>query len=225
MKESNLIYINDQFKNHLLKTKLNTLIDFDKTDNKFYFLPKQGKKSEIKIRQIKLANGDFNKQFLAILSNYIRSSLKASKSISNEPIIYDKSDIKKLKSTLSSLVYKYSYFDFKNMNIFDLFTDIFIRFLTGHYLKNGNKRFAFIFLIQLLFAFGYYFKYSKGSKQNYKRYTDQITNFTIKLENNRDMDSSNNKVRSRIKKWILKQIIVGIPWYNKLYKQFLKAAK
>lgn len=50
-------------------------------------------------------------------------------------------------------------------DIFDLFSNIFIQIISSHKLKNGNKRFCFFFLINLLKDFGFYFKWSSNLKE------------------------------------------------------------
>ena len=216
-----LIYINKVFRDKLLQTKLNKTIKLNADPKQFLFF-KQGK--GIKTFEIQLNNDHFNQEMINILTQYIKSSLKEITSISQEPISYLQENLDIIRSAISSLVNKYHYFDFKMVDIFDFITDLFIRFLTGHYLQNGNKRFALVFVIQILFTFGYYFKYSKGSKRDYARYSQKITSFTTKLENKSSaVCYLTNPLRLEIKDWILAQIIIVIPWYNREDKELLKS--
>ncbi|WP_027121280.1 type II toxin-antitoxin system death-on-curing family toxin [Mycoplasma leonicaptivi] len=57
-------------------------------------------------------------------------------------------------------------------DIFDLFSNIFIQMLISHKLRNGNKRFSFLFLINLLKSFGFYFKLDFDLKN--KNYYEKI---------------------------------------------------
>ncbi|MGZ9432044.1 type II toxin-antitoxin system death-on-curing family toxin [Mycoplasma sp. CB776] len=72
-------------------------------------------------------------------------------------------------------------------DIFDFFSISFISVLEKHKLRNGNKRFSFAFLINLLIVFGYYFKWSNEDTEIAEFYKKQqekdIFCFVTRLSN------------------------------------------
>ncbi|WP_027121278.1 type II toxin-antitoxin system death-on-curing family toxin [Mycoplasma leonicaptivi] len=76
-----------------------------------------------------------------------------------------------------------------NTDIFDFFTEIFVTLLQSHKLKNGNKRFSYIFLSILLNKCGYFLNpknlenNNSDSNQNNKSCESDLYCFVLKLQN------------------------------------------
>ena len=153
----------DKFANSLLFTK----------DNKFYFHSKIfNSNEEIEISAVVI---DFSKDLVQKLEEILRFSRMKALEISNEPIeeFLDNSIYSEINTTVNKFSYE------KCKSIFYFVAELFYKYLMGHHLKNGNKRLSLMFLINTLWFFGYYFKWTKGELEtNYEKYKSKL-NFKI----------------------------------------------
>jgi death-on-curing family protein len=98
-------------------------------------------------------------------------------------------------------------------NIISLVAKLFFNLIIGHFLKNGNKRFATSLMFYILYYFGYHFKWSTGEKKNYKEVEEKVIGFVQEWEN-RDrkisQSLSETMIKEKISEWIKKNIVIAI---------------
>ncbi|UWD34221.1 type II toxin-antitoxin system death-on-curing family toxin [Mesomycoplasma molare] len=100
---------------------------------------------------MQIIDGSLEKTFKLVKDNFVNES-------SNDYQYVDEND------RFNEIIMRVLYYSEIN-DIFDLFSNIFIQIISSHKLKNGNKRFCFFFLINLLKDFGFYFKWSSNLKE------------------------------------------------------------
>lgn len=119
-----------------------------------------------------LNKDDFKLKFLYLeydesLFNEIKKLAKEANNVaatfSSEP--YDNVNMEKVNTCICTVVYKNFW---KNSSLFKFVADLYVRLVNGHYKINGNKRFAYAFLVELLWSFGYYLKFTKGKASHYE---------------------------------------------------------
>ena len=208
-----IVYIDKDSKNFFLEGKLNSWIKLK--NGEYWLYPKLHimEAGKIFIREVRLKNDNFNpdnRDLFKTLKGCIPIVLEEASKLSKENL-EKKVNIAKLMAPIYSLMnYYYYQVDLTKRNIFDFLTDLFIRFLTGHYLLNGNKRFALIYFVYVAYAFGYYFYFTRGFGENYSLYKERVKYFVKNLENDRNMLDLDNPTRKEIKKWIQDNMIVGL---------------
>lgn len=152
------------FEYEYVKEFQNSYMIWDEKNSNWVFKSKYYNKLE-KI-EVEFWNIDFeNRNFFDHLVNNFKGILERTFEDINykfpknsiDDYCYINSDDNHFKRILNRISYEYTEWN----DIFDFFTDIFITVLEGHKLRNGNKRFAFCFLIKMLWNFDYYFKWSE----------------------------------------------------------------
>ncbi len=186
----------------IFKKHPNSLIS--QLDNKFYFkshFKTQKEEIDFSCQKIKMDEELFER-----LKKLLNESLIEVKNISKESIKPEK--IKgSLHGSIYSVVYKYSNYKKEDKkDVFDFTTNIFVSMLTGHYLWNGNKRVALVFLWSILWELGYYLKWTKGFFVNYSVHKSILEHFVITLEKNKIIG------KQEIKKWLIQNVIIGLNW-------------
>ncbi len=71
--------------------------------------------------------------------------------------------LKSIEQTFNYFTYNPNY----EYGIFTICAKIFSDILMNHYLTNGNKRLAIVFIKELLWELGYYFKFTKSQWDDY----------------------------------------------------------
>ena len=101
----------------------------------------------------------------------------------------------------------FSYYINKNSDIFELVAFIEYSLLQIHTLLNGNKRFAFSFMVILLRSLGFYLKWTSYNYKDEKRFEQTIISW-IKLinEKKRSKEVVVNKIRKTIEEHSIIQI-------------------
>ena len=83
----------------------------------------------------------------------------------------------------------------------------------GHHLKNGNKRLSLMFLINALWFFGYYLKWTKTkNKKSYKEYKFQLEEWVQQFQN---LEKSKNDIIKNItliEEWIKENVVMALNW-------------
>ncbi len=193
--------------NKYISERQNSLISYDKKTQQYFLLWHHGKEQ----LPLSLNYGTiyFDDKFANFIIKMIIFSAKKATNITNEKSYVGKEREKYgLKSAIYSLVQKYSYIDNCNKkhqlscnDIFDFFTDLFIRLLKNQIFINGNKRISIISLRSILHHYGYYLYWSSQDKYIYqKKYEQKLIDFVVKLEN--QTNESLEKFRLEIKEWI-----------------------
>jgi len=175
-------------------------------NKKTYFLSHyQKNKEEISVSYQEV---NFNEDLFESLKNLILESLNEARNISEEPIPWDNEILSSLESVIGSEINKCIH---QNPNsIFDFVGNIFIKYLMGHKLENGNKRFSLVFLILILWYFGYHLNWSSGNKKNYSFHEGKMEEFVEKLQNKeKNLYNKNNK-EIEIIEWIKKSCVIAI---------------
>ncbi len=151
------------------------------------------------------------------LNSVVQKSIKEAESLSLEPI-----DETKGKEIYSKIVLKFNkyllnkehltpYFNFEdktqteNLDIIDLVNEIFCEVLVSHLLINGNKRLATTLLVNFLYYFGFYLKYTKESLKDWSRHAKKIAQFVVYYEK-KGFDSLCKKT----KKYILDNVVLAL---------------
>ena len=160
----------------------------------------------------------FEESVSTFLKSVVHKSIKEAESLSLEPI-----DETKGNEIYSKIVLKFNkyllnkenltpYFNFeyeektnKNLDIIDLVNEIFCEVLVSHLLINGNKRLATTLLVNFLYYFGFYLKYTKASLKNWSRHAEKIAQFVVYYENN-DFES----LCKETKKYILNNLVLAL---------------
>ncbi len=199
-KEKAQSYFENEFRNSCLFLR----------DKKFYFHSKINQIDEEIHVTFRCIN--FNEELVNSLKEILYYSYNQAMKISDEPMEEFKSN--SLYSEIYTTVNKYFYLDCEQNNdetIFKFIADLIYKYLMGHHLKNGNKRLSLMFLIQLLWFFGYYLKFTKNPC-NYNKYKSQLEEWVEKFQtNNKENDSMNDKIKE-IEKWIKKHIVIALHW-------------
>lgn len=204
------VYFDNDIWNRFVDEKCNTLIEYNKSNKKHIFKSRYRISSEeIHIIRTQITSEQiYNCSFEKVLESYITLAYQKAETISKEPLDDSKTSniYNKLKTPIFSFIYRTNYELTESQNrfdIFDFFTNIFLLFLEGHCLDNGNKRFAFCYLVFIMFDLGYYFKYTKGSWNNYSLYSKKIKWFAkeIKKHTTTFLDY-NDSFRHVVKQWI-----------------------
>ncbi len=192
--------IDEYFKNFS-----NSLIDYK--ENKFYFNSKiYNSKEEIEIK-VRIVN--FSKELVHKLEEILRLSRIKALEISDEPIEEFLDD--SVYSEINTTVNKFNYEECKS--IFYFVAELFYKYLMGHHLKNGNKRLSLMFLINSLWFFGYYFKWTKGKKNyKYKEYKSKLEEWVEKFQNSNKTKNDTIKNIILIEKWIKKNVVIALNW-------------
>ena len=188
----------------------NNLIKYNTEQKGFYFCSKFNNCKElIKYEYEKI---ELNENIIIIVKTLLNSSIQEALKISKETMSDDENEIQMLNDAIISIINKYSYYDETHKkDIFDLAEEIFTRILMGHYLKNGNKRTAIVFLKNFLWYYGYYFKFTQTQMwKDYSRHKTFVEGFVKKLENKGN--KNNIETHKQIKKWILNNVIIGLNW-------------
>lgn len=195
--ERNLVnkYFN-KFSNSLLFTQ----------NDKFYFHSKifnSNEEIEISAEII-----DFSKELAQKLEEILKFSRIKALEISNEHI----EDLdKSIYSEINTTINKFDYEGCKS--IFYFVAELFYKYLMGHHLKDGNKRLSFMFLINTLWFFGYYFKWTKGeSETNYEKYKSKLEYWVEEFQNSSNTENDIFKNISLIEKWIKENVVLALNW-------------
>ncbi|WP_435130336.1 hypothetical protein ACR82Z_01650 [Mycoplasma sp. 6243] len=103
-------------------------------------------------------------------------------------------DFKYINADDTHIYYLLRHCEYGINDIFDFFSKLFISLLECHKLINGNKRFAYFFLINLVRFCGFYFKLSTSKKINiYKLKNERVVYcFVYKLQNRNYEDVIND---------------------------------
>lgn len=187
----------DKFANSLLFTK----------DNKFYFHSKIfNSNEEIEISAVVI---DFSKDLVQKLEEILRFSRMKALEISNEPI--EEFSDNSIYSEINTTVNKFNYEKCKS--IFYFVAELFYKYLMGHHLKNGNKRLSLMFLINTLWFFGYYFKWTKGELEtNYEKYKSKLEYWVEKFQNSSNAKNDIIENISLIEEWIKENVVLALNW-------------
>ena len=151
----------------------------------------------------KIVNSTIN--IIVKLSFYLSRNINPS-----EPIdIYNDSQEKLSNLILLKINNYFSYYINKNSDIFELVAFIEYSLLKNHILINGNKRFAFSFLVLFLQLNGFYLKWSNLYHENKskKKYELMLIKW-IKFMNKKKY--SEQKIIMKMKKAISKHSIIKI---------------
>lgn len=190
-------YIQSKFANSLIECK----------NNKFYFYSKMNdsqEEIEVSINFI-----EFDEKLESKLKIILEYSYLQAKKISNEPI--EEFDKKIIYSGISTAISKCSY---SCESIFLFVANLFYNYIMGHYLRNGNKRLSFMFLINVLRYFGYHLPWTYGTKKDYEKYKSKLIEFVEKFQNKNSMpnqEKRNNDIME-ISKWIESVVIIALQW-------------
>jgi death-on-curing family protein len=146
---------------------------------------------------------ELDEHTIRLLISMIEPSLDDCRKIAYKNMgIFESNNRSRLEAMIESKINKYFY---NGKDILSLCSEIFIGILMGHYLSNGNKRFAFAFLRRILFELGYFFKWSnnRDSKLN------NIEELVIMLQRNHNTNSETADMNVfEVKKWIYERISV-----------------
>lgn len=209
-----------KFKNKSLSSIIDKI-----DDNSFvcYFYSKKCKKEREKII-IRFVKFDLtiNENITKAIKQLIINSYNEAENISVEPM-------GKLTNNIVDEIYKKieskfnKYYSYKNhlftpnpisknnlVSIVDLVNEIFCELLNAHLLSNGNKRLSTALMANMLYSFGYYLKFTKGSKNDWVFYEKKISNIVVSYQKSKNMD----KTCLISKKIILKNIIVSLNFMN-----------
>ncbi len=93
----------------------------------------------------------------------------------------------------------------QKLSFFEFIADIFISYLNGHKLYDGNKRLSLMILIDLLRYFGYHMFWTKGDQVYYEYYEKDLECFVVRLEDKNDKNCKNDII-----KWIKTKIVIAI---------------
>lgn len=223
---------NAKHKNSLILFTIRKNQDYDSVDVIF--------KSKYKsyVEQIKI---EFKKLCLEInkyennIKKIIEHSFKIAKNINNEHF-HEKLDEKTLDTIFSKIknkFYKYSLYESQQIeeniklssilhcnhtkSIIDLVNEIFCDLLSSHILRDGNKRFCTVLLIETLYKLGYYLKYTKNPKWiNWMLYKKLTKKILLEYNKNRDV----KKMYEESKKEIFKNglnIVIALNFTKELY--------
>ncbi|MGL5630710.1 MAG: type II toxin-antitoxin system death-on-curing family toxin [Mycoplasmoidaceae bacterium] len=185
----------------------NSLLSF--INNKYYFDSKINGKKEV---DFKLFYLEYNERTIDYLTSLYENVFDNARNLSDEPMESESDSKKKLNSVIISVFFNYFRSKkIKNISIFDIFAEIFIKLLQNHILKNGNKRFSLSYLIFILRIFGYHFKWSWGKNKDYKKYEKFVEEYVIKLQTINNKKPNVDKIMNEIKNWIIKNVVVKLP--------------
>ena len=149
------------------------------------------------------------------VAKLVNRGLWLSKNINeNEPVEINKDDMDKLtKLILLKLnnFFSYKIHNMENPDIFDLTAFIEYSLLQNHTLINGNKRFAFSFLVIFLQSCGFYLKWSSVSHIKERTYESTMVEW-IELMNKKSL--SEKDIIQKIKKTIEVNSIININFYS-----------
>ncbi|WP_436358356.1 type II toxin-antitoxin system death-on-curing family toxin [Mycoplasma sp. 480] len=174
---------NENFNDFLLKFK-NDSVSYE--NEKFYLV--NDNQEEIFFENIVLDFNDFDDQdyLLEIIKNVINNTFKTVNALFIQESEDDYSYVNNNDTFEDIFERKIGIMSYEINDIFDFFTISFISVLEKHKLRNGNKRFCFNFLINLLEFFGFYFKNSKKNNkifENHKDKEEEIFCFVTRLSN------------------------------------------
>ena len=141
----------------------------------------------------------------------LKLSSKQITKVSNEETIIYPDQVEKAEASFVNALFWLQYKE--NLSIFEFVTDIFIKLLNSHYLTNGNKRLASLFLYNFLWECGYFFYFSKGSSSFIEKYIIDIKDFVEKLENEQNIEN----ISKEIIKWIKTRVVIGLNFRSKKY--------
>ncbi|MGL5438420.1 MAG: type II toxin-antitoxin system death-on-curing family toxin [Metamycoplasmataceae bacterium] len=158
------------------KKQKNSKLSYSKIDDKYYLDLGSLGKEEINFSYSLI---ELNEKFANTISNFIEIAIKKADSLTNEPIVKKEDTIEKLNGVIKNTINYFSHRDKKD--IFEFSSNIFIKFLSFHCFFNGNKRFSLAYLFLLLRYFGFHFKWSKGAKENYYHWENEIANFVVDI--------------------------------------------
>lgn len=141
----------------------------------------------------------------------VNKSLWLSKNINiNEPMEINEDDTYKLTKLILLKInnfFSYKIHNIQNPDIFDLIAFIEYSLLQNHTLVNGNKRFAFSFLIMFLQSCGFYLKWSSINYIKEKTYESKMVEW-IELMNEKKLLETD--IIENIKKTIEANSIINI---------------
>ncbi len=146
----------------------NPLIIYE--NEKTYFINSNKDIEEIKILAFEIK---FNEKFAYIISSILKESFEMISEISSNES-YGPFDEKSIYSEIHNYMHICLYNE--PNSIFEFCSNLFYKYLTGHKMKNGNKRLSFLFLINLLNFFGYDFNWINQNNKNYKNMKEKLKN-------------------------------------------------
>ncbi|WP_159203672.1 death-on-curing protein, partial [Mycoplasmoides pneumoniae] len=177
----------------------------------------------VKFNELNLdASDEKTKEFLRYI---VSKSINNAKFLSSEDFDDKKEDeiLSIIENTFNSYCYKNDllspslYCKEGRLNIIDLINDIFCKVLTFHKLSNGNKRLATALLVNFLYTFGYYFKWTIPlKKEEYFKYAHMIKNFVVSFEEHK-RENRDEFLAKQTKKFIMDNILLALNfWETKL---------
>lgn len=199
--------------NKYTSERKNNLIGYNKKLKQYFF------KRSKEVIELEYGVIIFDEKFANFLIKMVTLSAQRAILITNEKsYVGQERDVDGLKSAIYNLVNKYAnlYDCQKNCkkscnDIFDFFTDLFIRLLKNQIYLNGNKRTSIISLRSLLHYYGYYLYWSNNDKYIYqKTYEQKLISFIKKLENK--TGKFFEKERCEIKAWIYSNTTIALNW-------------
>lgn len=152
---------------------------------------------------------EFNEELARSLETILNFSYKAAMKISEEPI--DKYINNDIYSEINTTINKYCYDDCHS--IFYFISEIFYKYLMGHHLKNGNKRLSLMLLINLLWFFGYYLKFTKNCKDKIKDvYKSKVEEWVEKFQNQNENKNDTIIKIKEIQRWVERNVVIALNW-------------
>lgn len=180
---------------------------FLEKNNKIFF---ENRRSELKEKieiQLRVITLELNEQLIQQAKKIYDEALKNAEELSGEPIETYPNSKEEIIGFVKSAMDWIEYDETIKKTIFQFLAKIFFKCLMHHKLINGNKRFSLSFLILMLRNFGYHFYWSKGSKKNYSKYTEDIKNFVEIFSGNSKNDQKNI---DQIVKWIDDHVVISV---------------
>ena len=163
---------------------------------------------------LNIHDNDFLKKFVYEI---IDSAYDDAKILSNtEPIDTQKTDV--IFGIIVSVFNNYfSYYDISpeingidTHDIIDLANEIFIKILLNHPLNNGNKRMATCLLFNLMYCFGFCFKWFKGLRTDWEMFETNV----IKLIEYKTKTNDYEGTKKPGKNFILENIMIALNFIN-----------
>lgn len=122
-----------------------------------------------------------------------------------ENLLDEPMGVEKVEGNLENNLYsKFNKYMHTEEDIFKFLSEIFIGYLGGHYLTNGNKRFSICFLKNTLNFFGFNFKdYSKFFQVDSKYNGHTILSYFVTK-----ISAKDGRINIEIDNWIKENIII-----------------
>lgn len=220
----------DIFLDELISTKKNNSIKIKKST----FTKKNGylinfsfinRNNKIELCLLEMKEIDLVKFFNESIDDLIKISYKLLSNWKNSLDCkegFDNSDEskEKIKNQIGRVFNKYHSHledsnDFYKKNLLGLISELMFYILMGHHLSNGNKRLSLLLSINLLYFFGYYLKFTRGSYKNYQYYESTLENFVCEFSNVATANISDIDKISKIYEWLNKSVIIAINFKKK----------